>query len=362
MQVSAALSRALDYLEPQVAAYDEPYLMASYALTSFAAGQKSRAQQSLERLRMLERREGDSSYWSLETNTPFYGWGLAGRIETTALVLQALHDASENSGATDPLLSRGLLFLLRNQDRLGIWYSTQATVNVLDTLRALTSSTNPGIAGGSAKSTRQASVRVDGRQVVSLDLPGPGELVSPLLVDLSKFISPGLHHLEISRDASSAQASVQVLTDYYVPWSHAGTIEDFRHQDQASDTLRLRVQYDKSTVKIGEEVRCDVEAERIGFRGYGMLLAEIGLPPGAEVNRDSLETAVNKSGWEINHYDVLPDRVVVYLWPHAGGTEFSFTFKPRFGEKALTPASSLYDYYNPEAHALVEPSEFLVGR
>src|SRR5882672_7512919 len=97
-----------------------------------------------------------------------------------------------------------------------------------------------------------------------------------LLVDLSKFISPGLHHLEISRDASSAQASVQVLTEYYVPWSHAVTTEDFRHQDQASDTLRLRVQYDKSTVKIGEEVRCNVEAERLGFHGYGMLLAEIG--------------------------------------------------------------------------------------
>jgi uncharacterized protein YfaS (alpha-2-macroglobulin family) len=155
-EISAAVTRALDYLEPQVAAFDEPYLIASYALTSFAAGQKSRAEQSVERLRKLERREGDSSYWSLETNTPFYGWGLAGRIETTALVLQALHEGSENAAATDPLLSRGLLFLLRNQDRLGVWYSTQATVNVLDTLRALTSPANSSLAGGSTKSTHKA--------------------------------------------------------------------------------------------------------------------------------------------------------------------------------------------------------------
>jgi hypothetical protein len=361
-EASAAVMRALDYLEPQVNAYDEPYLIASYALTSFAAGQKSRGEQSLERLRKLERREGDSSYWSLETNTPSYGWGLAGRIETTALVLQALHEESDNGTATDPLLSRGLLFLLQNQDRLGIWYSTQATVNVLDTLRALTSPTSPGVAGGPAKPSRKASVLVDGRQVLSLDLPGPGELVSPLLVDLSKFISAGPHHLEISRDTDSAQASVQVLTDYYVPWTHTATPENSQHRDQASDTLRLRVQYDNRSVKTGEVVRCDVEAERIGFRGYGMMLAEIGLPPGAEVDRDSLETALQGSGWEINHYDVLPDRVVVYLWPHAGGTKLTFAFKPRLGEKALTPPSTLYDYYNPEAHALVEPVEFRVGQ
>jgi len=45
------------------------------------------------------------------------------------------------------------------------------------------------------------------------------------------------------------------------------------------------------------------------------------------------------------------DRVVLYLWPRAGGVKFSFTFKPRFGMKALTTPSVLYDYYNPEARA-----------
>ena len=40
-----------------------------------------------------------------------------------------------------------------------------------------------------------------------------------------------------------------------------------------------------------QEINCTVEAERIAFRGYGMLLAEIGLPPGADVDRASLEKA-----------------------------------------------------------------------
>ena len=37
-------------------------------------------------------------------------------------------------------------------------------------------------------------------------------------------------------------------------------------------------------------------------------------------------------------------------------------FKPRFGMKALTPPSTLYDYYNPEAHATVEPARFQVDQ
>ncbi|MDQ3686581.1 MAG: hypothetical protein M3430_13430 [Acidobacteriota bacterium] len=91
-----------------------------------------------------------------------------------------------------------------------------------------------------------------------------------------------------------------------------------------------------------------------------MLLAEIGLPPGADVDRQSLERAMEESGWSISHYDVLPDRLVVYLWPQGGGTKFDFKFRPRFGLNAQSAPSLLYDYYNPEARAVVPPVRFVV--
>jgi hypothetical protein len=90
-----------------------------------------------------------------------------------------------------------------------------------------------------------------------------------------------------------------------------------------------------------------------------MLLGEIGLPPGADVDRASLESAMKTSGWELNQYDVLPDRVVVYLWPRAGGTSFSFKFKLRYGLRAQSAPSALYDYYNPEARVVVAPTRFI---
>ena len=90
------------------------------------------------------------------------------------------------------------------------------------------------------------------------------------------------------------------------------------------------------------------------------MLAEIGLPPGADVDRASLDRAVKESGWGIDQYDVLPDRLVVYLWPQAGGTKFQFKFRPRFGLTAQSAPSVVYDYYNPEARAVVAPTKFMV--
>ena len=68
----------------------------------------------------------------------------------------------------------------------------------------------------------------------------------------------------------------------------------------------------------------------------------------------------SRKGRGINQYDILPDRVVLYLWPPAGGVKFAFTFKFRYGLKALTAPSVLYDYYNPLARAEVEPTQFVV--
>ncbi len=90
------------------------------------------------------------------------------------------------------------------------------------------------------------------------------------------------------------------------------------------------------------------------------MLAEIGLPPGADVDRASLDTAMKGADWSISQYDILPDRVVVYLWPRAGGTKFDFNFRPRFALNAQTAASIVYDYYNPEARAIVAPTRFVV--
>ena len=89
-----------------------------------------------------------------------------------------------------------------------------------------------------------------------------------------------------------------------------------------------------------------------------MLLAEVGLPPGVDVDRASLEEVKRKNTW-LNSYEVLPDRLIVYLWPGERAS-FSFRFQPRFAMSAKSAASEVYDYYNPDARSIVPPVKFVV--
>ena len=82
--------RGLDYLAKRSEAIYEPYLLASYALAAMDAGEKAGAEKAVAKLRTFAREDAGTSYWHPESNTPFYGWGLAGRIETTALAVKAL--------------------------------------------------------------------------------------------------------------------------------------------------------------------------------------------------------------------------------------------------------------------------------
>ncbi len=355
-----ALDRALDYLAKRIEEIDEPYLIASYALAALDAGEKMGAEKAVAKLRTLAREDAGTSYWNLESNTPFYGWGLAGRIETTALAVNALKREWENGrrggGAkNDDLINRGLLFLLRNKDRYGVWLSTQATISVLDTLIGLN---EEELAGSGAAGV--AEITVNGKRVSSIAMPPSGQLSDPITVDLSSFLSRGDNRIEIRRSDDATRASAQVVETHYEPWEQGATERRENIRLRNSSALRLAVNYDKLEAKIGEEVVCNVTAERVGHYGYGMMLAEIGLPPGADVDRESLERATRESGWSLNHYDILPDRVIAYLWPRAGGLKFSFKFKPRYGVKAQTAPSALYDYYNPEARVVIAPSRIVV--
>ena len=329
----------------------DPYSIANVALAQWEIGNKTDAIARVSSLKKLAEREGQGAYWALERNTPFYSWGLPGRLESTANAVLSLATISPSD--SKELVSLGTMFLLKEKDRYGIWYSGQTTVNVLHALMAvLPSSTENNVA-------RKLSVLVNGQVAVQVGLDS-SRVDAPVLADITGYTKAGDNSIVISGwGADTATSSVQAVASYYVPWAN-GDLRREAIQTGETDALRLKVQFDGTTGKVGEKIQCHVEAERIGSRGHGMLLAEIGLPPGAQVDRESLDTVVRNSGWTVSRYDVLPDRLVLYLWPYAGGSKLTFTLRPRFGLKARSAPSVLYDYYNPEARTVVAPTDFVI--
>jgi hypothetical protein len=201
-------------------------------------------------------------------------------------------------------------------------------------------------------------VLVDGKPGPQLSASSDVGQLTPQRADLTPFLSPGKHTIEL-RGGPSTHASAYVNASYYLPWTDP-TVTTSSVRSGDAESLRYSVRFDSLTASPGDSIRCTVHAERVGFRGYGMMLAEVGLPPGADVDRASLDSAVSDSGWGLQSYEAQPDRVVVYLWPRAGGTTFSFALKARFPMTARSSESVLYDYYNPEARASVLPTRFTV--
>jgi len=172
------------------------------------------------------------------------------------------------------------------------------------------------------------------------------------VIDVGRELKAGSNKVAIHRSGDNSAMQTNMITSYYIPWPQAEATQTEHFKSGDTRALKLKVDFDRREAKVGEALACRVEAERIGFAGYGMMIAEIGLPPGVEIGRESLEEA-KQSG--VDGYEVQPDRVVFYLWSSAEGSKFQFIFRPRFGINAMGAPAILYNYYNPEANAAVLP-------
>jgi uncharacterized protein YfaS (alpha-2-macroglobulin family) len=344
-----AVVRALEFIEEYMDDTPNAYVIGNYALAAVAVGHRERLPQALAQLQRIEHREANALYWSVERNTTvFYGWGWAGRFEATALAVQALAlMRSAGIAGVDEKIDQGLQFLLRRKDRYSTWYSTQATQNVLEALLT-------ALPGDDSSLPGSATVLVNGQAVGTVSLPPAAEATGPVVFPLRGMLKSGDNRVEVN-DAGDRPMNTSLLTSYYVPWGQTALPESIERGD--SRALRLRVRYDRTDASPGDTIRSTVDAERVGFRGYGMMLAEVGLPPGAEVDRATLQQAAGSVDG-LRSYEVRPDRVVFYLWPRAGGVTFSFGFRLRYALEAMSAPSQLYDYYNPESAAVVAPVQF----
>jgi len=346
-----AAAKALTYLSSGLRDMREPYTLAEFAMAASAAGDRQRASATIGKLETMAVPEHGGVYWALEQNTPFYGWGHAGRIESTAMVLLALSQVGSSSAESRRLIDAGTIWLLGEQDRYGVWYSGQATVDVLAALlSAMGSSKN-------APSNTDVALVINGTRLSqSTSLPATSD--APVVIDITGAVGPGDNTIVVQAASDSGAASSQAVAEYYVPWEDQSKAESAIFG--SNDVLRLAVNFDKASAQVGEEVRATIDAERIGSRGWGMMIAEVGLPPGVDVDRSSLEELLAKSDESLFRYDVLPDRVILYLWPKAGGSKLTFGFRARYGMQAHAAPSLLYDYYNPEAQVALRPNHFEV--
>jgi len=299
----------------------------------------------------------DGAHWAPLSYSPFYGWGHAGELEATALALSALRHGRP-SAAEAGLVNDALLYVLRNQDRYGIWYSGQATVRVLQALLPLAIEQMKGLPAAQPFQLTVNGAPLTGSQADALNT-NPQLLEAPRSLDLTTMLKPGHNELVFVSASNASLASTEATASFYIPWQ--GEASQSKTQTGTDSGLDFGYSCATTDAQVGKPIDCTVSARRFGAQSYGMLLAEVGVPPGAEVDRSSLAKLLDN--WIISRYELQPDRIVFYLWsPLAAGSRFAFRFTPRYAINAKAAPATLSDYYNPDLRVVLAPQAFSVTK
>lgn len=260
------------------------------------------------------------------------------------MVLSALakwRRLGHGDSALDKLINRGALFLLRNTAEGGAWATSQSTARALMALL--------DVQRGNETRAAEIEVRVNGVSAGRLQLPAGRKAQAPMVLDTSRLLRAGENQISLS-GFEPAGLQIQVTAGWYEHWGPKHPNKD----------LDMQVHYSTLDAAINDMVACDVAISRPSFRGYGMMIANVGLPPGAEVDRGMLEKIVGDAMSGVDSYEVAPDHVTFYVWPRAEDVKFRFVFRPRFAMRARGAQSALYDYYNPDSRVVVAPETFTV--
>jgi uncharacterized protein YfaS (alpha-2-macroglobulin family) len=348
-RANKAVAKAVAWSAMSVAAVHDPY--ANALRLQLATDVAAKASLRAELLQTAER-DGHGAHWSSPGYSPFYGWGHAGDLETTALVFDAL--AQKKTTANEQAINNeAMLYILDSQDRYGIWYSGQATVRVLKALlpMAIEQIKTPATSSEFRLSVNGVPLAGNDAEALHAD---PKLLEAPRSVDLTRFLKAGSNQLVFTNAAANSLASASASVNYYVPWHEAATPAQAKTQTGKDAGLDFGYQCAAGNVKVGQSIECKVDVRRFGSIGYGMVLAEVGLPPGADVDRLSLAKLLDN--WTISRYELQPDRIVFYLWTSkAEGEHFSFRFTPRYAVRAKAAPATLSDYYNPDLRVVLAP-------
>jgi hypothetical protein len=355
-RVKQAIARAEEYAAHSVLALHDPYANALRLSLAAESGDAASVERLRNELIATAEHGRDGAFWEFDGSSPFYGWGGGGRLETTALALAAF-DVAGNQ-ADKKLADDALLYLLHNRDGYGVWLSGQATVRVLKALLplAVRQLRNP--------SPGEFALTVNGKPLgpeQAAAIKSDSEIAeAPRTIDLTSMIQAGTNTLEFSGASNAALANAQLTARFYVPWAQAVEGRTSITVPGKDFGLDFGYQCDVAGAKVGQPITCTVNARRFGSESYGMMLAEVGLPPGADVDRAALGKLLDS--WTIDRYDLEPDRIVFYLWSSAAeGDKFTFRFTPRYAIRAKAAPAKLTDYYNPDLNAVLAPQLFDIG-
>jgi hypothetical protein len=279
--------------------------------------------------------EGDFVYWKPDGSTMVASWGNNAYIESTALVALAFMEA----GAYPGDVQGGLNYLIANKDDQGNWgYSTQATVLALKALLG-SMSTGAPVTNASAK------VLLNGEEIATHNFT---DFNADVLwqVDLSELAVEGDNNVTLEYEGIG-NLMYQMTSTHYLPWTEV--------EPEVTGPLSIDVVYDKTTLAVDDKIHVTVTVTNNDEGAIGMVMADLGLPPGFGVDLTELNQ-LQKSG-VVQKIEKTSLNILVYINSVSPGKPlvFGYDLIAQYPLEAAAPKSQAYFYYNKEEKAEVGP-------
>ena len=158
----------------------------------------------------------------------------------------------------------------------------------------------------------------------------------------------------------------QIAGSYYLPWGEVMAMEGIGF----GEPLTIDVQYDRTVLEVEDTVTVDVTVTLNEPGRAEWALIDLGIPPGFSVKTEDLTALVNRyedvpEDYEfptVERFELTGRQVLVYIGglSHEHSLSFSYRLQAKFPLVAKAPASSVYDYYNPEVSGVEAPVELEV--
>jgi hypothetical protein len=335
----ARLSKAVAYIKKHAGEAKDPYTLALVCNALVAtATDDGETQTQLSRLVKMAKREDGKMWWESEITGITHSSGQSADLEATGLAALALIHSGTHPGEATEVLN----YLIASKDPNGTWYSTQATVLAL---RALLDAQK----GSTQKVNAEITILCNGQQAKGLAIDESN-------ADVVHFVSLRNHVREGENDVrikftGEGSSLYQITTKYFLPW---------KKTTEAKEAVAIDVEYDKAELAVDDIVTATVSIRNNTPGRMGMVLVDLGIPPGFEVQAGDLAELVGSK--IIQKYTLTGRQIIVYLEELKAGQQVDLTYrlKAKFPIKAKTPDSTAYEYYNPDNRGVAQPVELRV--
>lgn len=354
------IQNGLEYVR-QAGSEDDPYVVALVANALVAADLKlgggnlsSATQAALDKLAAMAVQQGKGVVWSSGVATFMGSEGQTGSIETTALAALAFLRANSHP----QLANAALTWLVQQKDSFGTWHSTQATVL---SLKALIESVRSAAENVDATVT----VTLNGGQTRTVEVtPENFDVVHLLAFD---DLRPGADNLVEIRAEGEGNLMYQVSGSYYLPWE---ALPLYPELVEGEGLVSIDVAYDRAELAVNDSVNVEVTV-RLNQPGRAeWALIDLGVPPGFAVQAEDLSALVTRYDDvppdyalpTIERYELTGRQILVYVGnlSQEHSLSFGYRLRAKFPLKAQTPASTAYDYYNPNVSGQALPQTLAV--